>query len=168
MARGAESYLQMWERAVGIAGPRCRMGRAHFKRRGLGRVRIGYRPQRLLRRAGQPARRNRVWRYCVRERKPRVGKVAAVFTRRGRVGLVASTARAHEALGITPGSRSGRVRRIARPYGRGVWVRRVGRGGRRMVYGVRRGRVRFVAVASRSVAAKRSTLRRYVRLAGVR
>ena len=41
-------------------------------------------------------------------------------------------------------------------------------GGRRFFYGLKRGRVRFVGVASRGAAAGPGTLRRYVRRAGVR
>lgn len=41
-------------------------------------------------------------------------------------------------------------------------------GRRRAVYGVRRGRVRFVAVTTRSIAKRPRLLRRYVKLAGLR
>ena len=40
--------------------------------------------------------------------------------------------------------------------------------GARVVYGVRRGRVAYVAVASRSVAGSRATLKRYLSLARLR
>jgi hypothetical protein len=112
-------------------------------------------------------RRRRAWRYCVSGRRNRTAKVVAVFTRRARVGLVASTGRGHEALGIAPGARARRLRGRARPFGRGVFVRRAG-GGAGFVYGVRRGRVRYVGVASRSVARRPARLRRHLRIGGVR
>jgi len=63
-----------------------------------------------------------------------------------------------------------RVRRIRgrlKRVGRSLRVRRVA-GGRKMVYGVRRGRIRFIALASRGASRNGRTLRRYVRLAGLR
>jgi hypothetical protein len=82
-----------------------------------------------------------------------------VLSPAGRVVLVASTAPGHRARGIGPGAkRSGGAPSLR--------VRRA-RGGARFVYGVRRGRVRFVAVASRPVAADRRRLRAHLRLAGL-
>jgi hypothetical protein len=167
MARGSEAYLQTWERAEGIPLQRCRAARARFTRRGLGRIGLGLSPVRLLRRAGQPARRSgRTSRYCVSGRRNGKAKVVAVFTRGERVGLVASTARGHRAHRIGRGARSRRLRRNTRSFGRGLRIRRAGR--TRIVYRVRRGRVRYVAVASRSVAKSPRRLRAYLRLAGLR
>jgi len=42
------------------------------------------------------------------------------------------------------------------------------KGGRRFVYGMRRGRVRYVAVATRSAARTPKGLRRYLRIARLR
>jgi hypothetical protein len=53
-----------------------------------------------------------------------------------------------------------------RGFGRGVLVRNAGRGVR-FVYGVRRGRVRFVALATQQAAATPGVLRGYLRLAGM-
>ena len=47
-------------------------------------------------------------------------------------------------------------------------LRAPGRGRRQLVYKVRRGKVRFVALASRGVSKNRRTLRNYLRLAGLR
>jgi hypothetical protein len=165
MARGAESYLQVWERAYGIPGPRCRFARGAFKQRGLSWARIGFTPRRLLGRAGQPQRRKRTWTYCVRGKTGRRAKVAVVFTGKDKVGFVGSTGRGHEALHISRGSRSRRLRG-ARRVGRTLFVKRIGR--RRAVYGVRRGRVRFAAVTTRSIAKSPRLLRRYVKLSGLR
>ena len=95
------------------------------------------------------------------------GEVAAVMTKKEKVGLVISSARGHEARHIPTGARARRLRRQARSIGRGLYVRRI-KGGRRYFYGVRKGRVRYVGIALPSVAKKRSTLRRYVKLSGVR
>ena len=162
MARGSESYLQMWERADGVPGPRCRYARGSFKRRGLSWARLNETNGKLLRRAGQPQRRTRAWTYCVRGKHGPRHRVVVVLTRKGRVGLVASTGIGHEANHIHPGSLASRLRGHARSLGRGLWVRRVG--STRFVYLTRRGRVRVVGAATRTVGAKRSTLRAYLRL----
>ena len=53
LGRGAEAYLQMWERAVGVPPTRCERRRARATRRGLGRVRLQASANALLRRAGR-------------------------------------------------------------------------------------------------------------------
>jgi hypothetical protein len=167
MGQGAEAYLQMWERAEGIPARRCRSPHVNFSRRGLNNVGIGLSPNRLLRKAAQPTRRNgRVWRWCVGGRKNRRAKTLAAFTRSAKVGLVATTGTGHRAARVATGMRSRRLRGKARSIGRGLYVRRAGRG--KFVYKVRRGKVRFVALASRGVSKNRRTLRNYLRLAGLR
>ena len=151
MSRGAEAYLQMWERAVGVPRTHCLTPKAGFKPKGFRRLRLGLRPRSALMRAGQPVRRKRAWRYCVKGKKNRKARVSAVFTPRSRVGLVLSTARLHTARGIGRGARAARLSGLRRVRG-GLRVRSFGRRGAKLVYGVRRGRVRFVAVASRPVA----------------
>jgi len=158
MARGAEAYLQMWERAEGIAGPTCRTGQARFGTRGLGRIRLGLTPDALLRGAGQPQRRTRSWRYCAGGG----GNVVAVFTPGGRVGLVASSGRGHTAGGTGPGVRVTHRLRAARRIGGGLLARG------RFVYGVRKGRVRFVAVAAPSIRRRAAMLHRYLAIGGFR
>jgi microsomal dipeptidase-like Zn-dependent dipeptidase len=166
MARGAEAYLQMWERAEGIAPAyACRAARGTLSARGLGRVRLGLTAEELLRRAGQPLRRgNRRWTWCAKGRGG--GEVTAVLGADGRVAMVASTARGHRAGGIGPGARASRLAGT-RAAGKGLRVRDAG-GGARIVYGVRGGKVRFVAVAARSVAQRPGRLTRHLRLAGLR
>ena len=167
--RGAEAYLQMWERAEGIRGGSCRASRARFTRRGLGRVRLGATHAQTLRRAGQPssARRSAVALVRAREAQRQGAHRQAVLTRRGRAALVVSSARGHRVRGIGPGARSRRLRGRTRSLGRGLYVRNAG-GGARFVFGVRRGKVRYAGVASRSAAKSRTTLRRHLRLAGLR
>jgi hypothetical protein len=162
MARGSEAYLQMWERADGVPGPRCRYARGAFKRRGLAWARLGDSTGKLLRRAGQPQRRMRAWDYCVRGKHGPHKKVVVVMTRKAKAGLVASTGIGHEALHVHPGSKASRLRGRARSLGRGLWVARSGR--MRYVFVTRRGHVRVVGAATRSVAGKRSTLRAYLKL----
>jgi microsomal dipeptidase-like Zn-dependent dipeptidase len=179
LSRGPEAYLQMWERAEGVPAETCRSARGRFTRRGMGRQRLAVGPEALLRRAGQPAlRRGRVFRYCVQGRGNRRSKArfAAVFTPAGRVGMLVSNARGHGTIWRRRGrgrlriSRGASVRTLrgrARRVSSRLYVRRA-RGGVRFVYGVRRGRVRYVAVASRSVGRSTRRLRAYLRLSGVR
>jgi len=173
LARGAEAYLQMWERAEGIEGVRCDQWRQRFLTpRGLPRrVALGSRPKRVLRRAGQPVSRTRAWRWCANTRStggaskqgPKQ-KVVAVFSKRGRVALVQSTLRKHRAAGIRPGMPASVLRGSSRRLGGALWVRDAGRRSR-FVYGVRGGRVDFVAVGTASATASATKLRRHLSLA---
>jgi hypothetical protein len=171
MVRGSEAYLQMWERAEGIPGPRCLRSRGRFKRSGLGRLRLGRSTAQVLRRGGQPrARVGRAWRYCAdgrSNRNRRKRRVMSVFTKAGKLGLVVSTARDHKGRRVGTGARVRRIRKSTKRAGRGLRVRRL-KGGARLIYGVRRGRVRYVAVATRKVGGNRKRLRAHLRLAGVR
>jgi hypothetical protein len=167
MMRGAESYLQTWERAEGI-GFGCKSGRQHFVRGGLGRLRLRDGSDRLLRRAGQPrTRRDRAWTWCVTRKKNKGKKLVAALDSKGKVQLIATNAQGHRVLRIRPGVKARRLRGKARRFGKGLYVRRAGKRNR-FVYGVRKGRVTFVAVATRSASKHRKTLRRYVKLAGLR
>jgi hypothetical protein len=155
---------------AGFAPPSCLARRARLTRRGIGRLRLRQTRARTLRRLPRPvstSRRRRVLRYCIK--RDRRGRGVAVFDRRRRLRLAASSGRRHTTRGIHRGSRS---RSLRRRYG--SRVRRLGRRtlivrGRRstLVFGVRRGRVRYVAVADRRIS-RRSTLRRYIRLARLR
>jgi hypothetical protein len=161
MANGAEAYLQMWERAEGIPAPRCRSRSSDMRRKGVRRVELGLGADALLRRAGQPQERNgRVWRWCLNKRRLHKVAITAVLTKRGRSALVATQARGQRADEIAVGDRRRRVARNAEAAGHGLWTAPAG-GGISFVYGVRRGRVRFAAVATEA-ATKR--LRRFVRL----
>ena len=171
MVRGSEAYLQMWERAVGVPGPRCLRSRGRFTRRGIGRLRLGRTTGQVLRRGGQPRTRvGRAWRYCANgkaNRNRRKRRVMAVFTKAGKLGLIVSTVRDHKGRRVGTGAKARRVRRGTKKLGPGLRVRRL-RGGTRLIYGVRRGRVRYVAVATRKVGGNRKRLRTHLRLAGVR
>jgi len=160
----AEAYLQMWERSLGVPAPHCGSDRETVTRNGVGDVRLGAKVDDLLRSAGQPRRRpGRRWSYCVRGTRNRKAKVVAVIGARERVALVTSTARGHRARGIGPGMSATRLRRTKR-IAPGVLVK-PSRGGATFVYGVRKGRVRFVGVASRAVAKTPARLRAALRQA---
>lgn len=85
MFRGAEAYLEMWERAYGVPTTHCQPLHA------LGTtLRIGDTSERALYRAGQPAARpGRSYRYCVSGG----GRAATVFGPAGRAVLAVTTAR---------------------------------------------------------------------------
>jgi hypothetical protein len=148
------------------AGPGCLARRAPIGPRNIGRVRIGMTKARMLAKLPAPRKRGKhAWRWCVKGGK---GKVTAAFGKHGRVALVATTAPRHGNRKIHPGI--GR-RALRRAYPRG---RSVGRAIVRAnptsprLFGVRRGKVTYVAVASRKTIARPKTLRRYLLFAGVR
>ena len=98
-------------------------------------------------------------RYCVEGG----GNAVVVFSRRGRARLILTTGRAAGGR-VVPGDS---VRKLRRSYRE----RRVGRNlylvGRSRLFGVRAGRVAFVAVATRSVIRRRTELRRTLTRLGV-
>jgi hypothetical protein len=112
--------------------------------------------------AGQPAKRpGHAWSYCAgRESRP-AGTVTPILDDSGRLVVIASTARFHKSARIGPGARASRLRGRAKAFGRGVFVRNAGRGAK-FVYGVRRGRVRYVGVASSAASKNRAVLRRHL------
>ena len=167
LARGAEAYLQSWERAEGISFG-CRSGREHFTRAGLGRLRLRDATTRLLRRGGQPrVRGDRAWSWCVVRKRNRGRKVVTALDSKGRVQLIATNASGYSAKRIRPGSRSRRLRGKARRLGKGLYVRRAGRRSR-YVFTVRHGRVRTVGLATTSATKSARRLRRYLKLARLR
>ena len=97
MGRGAEAYLQMWERTYGVPEVSCGgWNKRKLTASGIGsQLRVGEGYRRVLRRAGQPVTRKRIWRWCA------MGdhEVAAGFTR-GRVDFVLSDLRRHRPGGL--------------------------------------------------------------------
>jgi hypothetical protein len=170
LARGSEAYLQMWERAVGIS-PEFKVrreARLRFARAGLGLVKLGVAPEELLRGAGQPAsRKARVWSYRVKGRGNVAARVRAVFTPSARVALVTSVAPRHRVGGVGKGSPAAALAGRARPFAPGILVQDAG-GGRRFLFGVAAGRVRWTAVATAAATRTPGVLRGYLRLAGLR
>ncbi|MGE4425312.1 MAG: membrane dipeptidase [Solirubrobacteraceae bacterium] len=174
LLRGAEAYLQTWERAEGVPATRCQAA-GTFSRTHVGPLRPGESVDALLRRAGQPAARpERAFRYCIRDRGGRDATATAVFDERGRTALAVTDARRHRASKVRVGSRIRAVRRVARRVANGIWVRRATprrakrSAGARVVYVTRKGRVRAMAIAASGTSIKASSLRRSLRLAGVR
>ncbi len=168
MGRGAEAYLQMWERAEGIRGVGCKGWSKRFLTpRGFKRLRLGAKPNKVLRSTRQPFSRTRTWRWCAEAgkgsgpRQTRKSEVAAVFDKGAKVALIASNSRKHRAEGIRPGEPASALRGKAKRVGASLYVREAGRG-RQFVYGVEGKRVRFVALASRKAAARPGTLKRYI------
>ena len=66
MQRGPEAFLQMWERASGVAPASCRADIADLTVAQTGQVRDGMTPEQVLLTLGQPAQRNgNTFTYCV-------------------------------------------------------------------------------------------------------
>ena len=119
MARGAEAYLQAWERVNGI-GFGCKSQSLRFTRRGLGRLHLRDSTARLLRRGGQPeVRGNSAWSWCVRGKQNRGKRVAAALTSGGKVALVGRNTRQRPEAGAgrRAEDREGPVRPRRRPEG---------------------------------------------------
>ena len=169
LGRGSEAYLQNWERALGVRGSACRPWRGRVRRAGVGRsLRLGERPKQTLFRAGQPERRFRAWKWCVRQRPgARKQKMVAVFNKHRRLALILSDVPAVRTARVHRGSPRAALPERADPIGDGVFVRRLSRG-RSLVFVVRRGKVRSLGVAGTYVALDRPILRHHLRLAGVR
>jgi hypothetical protein len=132
-------------------------GRCLSRSRSIG---LGHTRRRLLALPVKPLRRTRrSYRYCVTGRS---GRVAAVFSPRGRVRLV-----------VTTGRERSSAKRFLAAHPR---ARRIGPGLYRSnprstrLFGIRRGRVHFIAVADRRLLRpeKRLALRRYFAYSGLR
>lgn len=160
LGRGAEAYLQMWERAVGVPPERCRPSEGSFSSTALGALRLGDSPTAALRSAGQPTSRSgRSYRYCV-EGSSNGASVAAVFTRGGSLGLLATDASGYDANGVSPGDPA-RALTGTRRLGDGLRVERTAEG-TAFVYRLRDREVRSVGVAAASVTASADTLQRHM------
>lgn len=160
-------HPQRMRMGVAARAVTCLASRSQARRSGLAGVGIGRRRKALEQAITSPVlrRRGRSTRWCV---KGSQGTVTAAFTRPQKVGLVLSTARGHGTRGVWAGRRVSRLQRAFRHrkrIARGLY--RAGSRSR-LVVGTRRGKISFVAVASRGVLKKRRTLRGYLRLAGVR
>jgi FG-GAP-like repeat len=144
-------------------GRACLSRRARITRARLGRIKIGTRRSRLLRRVGAPSvRRKRTWRYCVKGG----GRVLVAFSPKGRVRLVATTARRHGHGKLRRGSGKKTYRKVKmRRIGRGLYTGRRRSG--RVVFRIKRGKVTFVALADRKLARRPRDLRIYVRMVGL-
>ncbi len=162
----------VWPFRAGSEAPRrCLARRSTVGRRNIGRVRLGYTRPRALRRIDpRPVRRGRfVYRWCVRRS---AGLVTAAFSSRsaekGRVRLVVTTARSHRSRTVGHGVGVARLaRRFPNSSRLAPGLLRAGPHSPR-IFGIRRGKVRCVAVADRRLVHAPRALRRYVRRAGLR
>ena len=126
---------------------RCLPRALHVGIRSIGRLTLRSSRDLVGRRLGSPARTARgVLRYCVKGG----GVALAAFTTKGRVGFVATTAKRHRGSGSAVAARSGRcAASSARGCARvlpGVY-RVTGKASTHVLFGVRRGKVTFVALA---------------------
>ncbi|HEY1358526.1 MAG TPA: CocE/NonD family hydrolase [Thermoleophilaceae bacterium] len=160
--------LPVIENSPLAGGGSCLARRSSIGPRNIGRVRLGSTRRRLLRISVKPhSRTRRTYRYCVKRSR---GRVVAVFSSRSskaKARLVTTTAAGHGNRGVKVGSRASRFRRAYRNrvrLAKGIY--RARRGSPRL-FGIRRGKVRFIAVADKKLAKKPRTLRRYLRLAGL-
>ena len=150
---GAEAYLQMWERAVGVRTPGCEEPRQPaITRLGLNGLKLGADWTTVLRLAGQPQQRGRAWSYCVQGKRNEGRADVAVLGPGGKVQLAGSTAFGR----FTGGRRVGR-----RASGRGIRVKRTRRA--TWVSVVRSGRVRAVGVATRRFGKRVKRVKRAMR-----
>jgi hypothetical protein len=165
MWRASEAYLEMWERADGIRAPGCRPQDVGATAAGFGPVRLGDSWQKLLRRAGQPQQRTRIWTWCAVGRRNGRAADAAELSKAGKVELAGSNGHGRGALGIEVASKASRLKGVATGVGHGLFVRPDH--GSVFVWAVGNGRVKAVAVATRELASHAGALRAAMkRLAG--
>ncbi|MFN2617691.1 MAG: esterase/lipase family protein [Thermoleophilaceae bacterium] len=147
----------------------CLARRSPIGPRNIGRVRLRLTRNQLRRRLPEARRRKAyLYRWCVKRSR---GSVTAVFSRRSPRGdsrLVVTTARGHRMRRVGRGVSTRRLLRRF-PHARRLTekIYRAGPHSRRL-FGIRRGRVRFVAVADRRLIRNRRSLRRYLMRAGFR
>ncbi|MDX6706231.1 MAG: hypothetical protein QOI48_2077 [Solirubrobacteraceae bacterium] len=126
--------------------------------RAIGKLRLRSTRADVGKRLGPPVQTIRgVLRYCVKGG----GSVVATFDLKGRVALAGTTAKGHRRLKIGRGSR---VSALRKAFGKrlgsiGPGVRRVTGKPPQAIFGVRRGKVTFVAVADRALLRNRKALR---------
>src|SRR5215204_1639960 len=151
---------EVWPETAGCFPRRVGIGPSR-----IGKVRLGLTRRQVRRRVGAPKRRTgRSYRYCVTGSR---GKVTAVFNRRGRVVLITTTSGRHSKRRVHAGSRSRSIRRAYRRRTR--LSRSLIRANRasHLLFGVRRNRVRYLAIGSRRLIRNRRALVRHLRYAGV-
>jgi hypothetical protein len=89
MSRGAEAYLQMWERAVGVSNDACRDPRAIKDASVIRGLHKGASARKVLRTAGQPhTRLGDTYGYCARGGSGKTVHLEVVFDSTGHVARV--------------------------------------------------------------------------------
>ena len=160
MNRGAEAYLQMWERTYGIREVDCsQWGDEGFHLKGLGtELRLNKKPKLALRKAGQPVERSRIWRWCAGNGGRESAKaVTAVFSKRNKLNWAISNVRRHEIDGVAPGDSKRGLRKVGTRMAKRVWISRTG-GRRAFVWIAGKGEVTHTGVVSQTAAKKLNRL----------
>jgi hypothetical protein len=147
----------MWERTNGIPRTSCRSATAAVTSKALGHIRLGATARSVLQRAGQPSSRpGSYYRWCIKRSH---GAATARFDSHGKAVFVASTAKRHRSGRIHPGARVAKLKGRAKKISRSVWVgKRLNKRGVRRVFLVRKGRVKVIGVATRSLVRHHSAL----------
>jgi hypothetical protein len=147
MFRGAEGYLEMWERAWGVPATSCKAARGTFTANGLGAMlHLGETNVAALLSAGQPVSRpGTSYRYCLNGS---TAPLTAVFDAHQRIAMIATTAPGYGVAGIRPGERLARLSGAIHRVAPGVFAGPRLAGGARYIVGSSSGRVRFVALAA--------------------
>jgi hypothetical protein len=161
MDRGAEAYLQMWERTYDIDAVDCsQWGDEDFNPKGLGtELRLNKKPKRTLRQAGQPVDRNEVWRWCAANggRESEEAVQAAFGKTRNKMDFAISNLPEHEVEGVAPGDAKKSLPKSATKISDDVWISRTG-GRRAYVWLVDGGEVSHTGAVSQSAAQKLNKL----------
>jgi microsomal dipeptidase-like Zn-dependent dipeptidase len=175
MDRGAEAYLQMWERAEGVPPAGCRPWPGQFTRKGLNTsLRIGAGTKPTLFKASQPITRERAWKWCGRSKKkggnPRALKaghtVVAVFDTKGTMQIAASSISRNTAADVGRGDHVSALKGKARKVAGRLYVEK-SPNGNAFVWGATKGKVTWAGVVSAKVAASNQLLRNYARRTGL-
>ena len=147
----------------------CLARRSPIGPRNIGRVRLGRTRSKLLAeprlaKVGPARKSAKAYRYCVKGGK---GRVMAVFGRRSKVELVTTTGALHGNRGVRPGST---VRKMRKAFPRAKRISRtVYRANPKSprLIGVRKGKVRYFAVAGKRPLKSKKLLRAQLRRAGL-
>jgi hypothetical protein len=171
MNRGAEAYLQMWERTYGIHEVDCsQWGDEDFNPKGLGtELRLNLKPKRTLRAAGQPVDRSEIWRWCADNGgRNSEQAVQAVFGKRNKMDFAISNLPQHAINGVAPGDPKSKLKKKATKISDDVYISRIGahRAKRAYVWIVEGNEVTHTGAVSQTAANKLNKLaKRLVRVA---
>ncbi len=157
MNRGAEAYLQMWERAEGVPEVRCKTWKGKFSRKGLsaGALEVGADTKETLYSAGQPVSRERTWKWCTRfkkKRRPPQARARSEPSTRssapaGTLELIGSSLPKNTAGGVGRGDSVRALKGKARKVTGGLYVEK-SPNGNAYVWGTKKGRVKWTGLAS--------------------
>jgi hypothetical protein len=164
MNRGAEAYLQMWERTFGVPEVDCsKWGDEDFTVAGLGtEVRLNKPHEHILLSAGQPVYRKRAWTWCAgNDGRDSELKVKAYFDKKlDQVQFVISNLPEHEVRGFAPGDSASGLDDAGKEIAENVWLSRTD--GRPAFAWVTDG----TTVIYAGVVSERATKRKFLRLSG--